>query len=266
MKKKVGMRVLFLIIALITIPGFAFAASVGNPDTLGKSGAASLGIEHDVSTVNLELEEKGTVNGERFGASNMLLKTQTTYVVGTVGILPNLDAFVGLGISNAATFEFDMNHATGKFDVESRDNSPDNFAVKLGARAKIAEVAGIKVGATGQYLTYHMNGDLSANGNKQNILASDTKVHEWHAAVTASKRMGRFNPYAGVTYSTWTVEHNTTLRAPIGSLSINAKARQDDRLGGVIGTSVNVWENIDVNAEGRFGNEEALTVGALYRF
>lgn len=269
----------FLMMTLLFTAPAAYAASVGNPDTLGKSGAVSLGMEYDHSKHDLELKSgSASYEGggtETFDASNMRLKARTAYVVGTVGILPNVDAFVGLGINNAK-LGLNMEYPGGSDALEIKDGS--NVAWKAGVRAHLTEIAGINVGAMAQYSAYKMDGTFSVNGQDlANYFApasyhTDTDVSEWQAAMTASKQMGRFNPYAGVTYSRVKVENNTSISVAAGeesmpySVTLDAEARNKHNVGVVVGTNVALMGNLSANFEGRFVNEKAGTASLSYAF
>ena len=263
----------------IVVPVGAFAASIGNPKTLGELGKVAIGLEYDNSNVDLTLNVASLSDGiftESFGANNMRLMAKTTYVVGTIGVFPNVDVFAGVGM-NKAKLEFATEYARDvPDDIKIEDNS--NVAYKFGARAKLAEVGGVAIGVTGQYSAYTMDGHYLVNGQEIGNMyqgpaeqSTNMKISEWQAALTASKTMGRFSPYAGVTCSRISLKHDTTFHIIPSEgmsydLSFKTEAKQENNLGAVFGTSVTVLNNFDINAEVRTGNQDAFTAAVNYRF
>lgn len=269
----------FFIIMFIIVPVGAFAASIGNPKTLGELGKVAIGLEYDNSNADLTLKNASLSNDiftESFGANNMRLTAKTTYVVGTIGVFPNVDIFAGVGM-NKAKLEFATEYAHDvPDDIEIKDNS--NVAYKVGARARIAEVVGVTIGAMGQYSAYAMDGHYLVNGQEIGNMyngpaeqSTNMKISEWQAALTASKTIGRFSPYAGVTCSRISLKHDTTFHVIPSEgmsydLSFKTEAKQENNLGAVIGAGVRVWNNFDINAEVRTGNQDAFTAAVNYRF
>jgi len=257
-KKLLFPSILFLLIMLLFIPITSYAASIGNPDTLGRSGAMAFGLEYDHSN------------------TDMRLKTRSAFLVSSIGLLKNIDVFTGIGI-NKSTVEFDWSYPSDSEHDEIRDNS--NIAWKVGARAQLMEVSGITLGGTVQYLSYDMDGSFRANGTDLSEIfgvpasyTSNTEIREWQAALTASAKVGSISPYVGVTYNKVTAEHSTTLNIasdgesmPL-SASFNAEAKNEDNVGIVIGTGVALTKNIGANLEGRFVNETSGTASLSIAF
>lgn len=74
-------------------------------------------------------------------------------------------------------------------------------------------------------------------------------------------------PYGGITYSQF--EYKSQAGSFTAGSTINQAAQSldsDDILGFVIGTSLKMGNNLDVNIEGRFVAESALSIGFNYRF
>lgn len=279
MKKRSLLTLVFASMFALTIPALASAASVGNPDTLGQPGAIALGLEYDSSHTNMELKNVGNVDGNAFGSHDMQLDSKTMFATITVGILPQLDAFAGIGMNNS-DLGFDMTSGDWTDNIMLKDNAVT--AYKVGVKGKVAEVAGIQIGASAQYSGMRMDKKFLVNGEDLSTLfynpdapstpyTTKTKIHRWQAAVTASKQMGRFNPYAGLILAKVSADHNTVVNVAAGegpaySVAVNAEARQESLYTGVIGANASIVENLDANIEFRSGNEDAFTAALNYKF
>lgn len=264
---------------LLFTPFVASAASVGNPDTLGEPGVIALGLEYDNSHTNMALKHGVVIDGDMinsFGHRDMQLDSKTMFATITVGVLENLDVFAGMGANNS-DLGFAMTYPEGGSDnIRFDDNAV--IAYKVGVKGKVAEIAGIQIGASAQYSGLKLNKKFSVNGEDLSTLFYDpatyitkTKVREWQAAVTASKQMGRFSPYAGLILAKVSADHNTVVNVAAGegptySVAVNAEARQESIYTGVIGTSVNITDALSANFEVRSGNQDGATAALSYMF
>ncbi|MCR4323208.1 MAG: hypothetical protein NUV61_03940 [Candidatus Azambacteria bacterium] len=276
--RKIPSYPLFLLLFLfILAPMGAFAASVGSPETLGGFGKVAVGLEYDSLSQPLKLTSGSITRDvfrEDFTASNMDMKTRTTYLVGTVGILPTMDAFFALGI-NRAKIGLSADYIGGASDdISVTDNS--NLAYKLGVKGRIMEVSGINLNGMLQYAAFKMNGRFSVNGmdldafyDRDATYSTKTHVREWQAALTASKQMGRFSPYLGATWRRTSVSNTTAIQVTDveGSYEVffNAKAKEDHALDAVIGTGVMITEHLGAGVEYQPQNKEGA-ISASYAF
>jgi len=274
--KKLFISPALLVISFL-IPMSANAASVGNPATQGGLGETSVGIEYDYSTIDMRLKSGHVVEGNTVtaltGIDNMEHKTRSGFLIGSVGISKNIDAFAGIGVIKSK-LGFDWTNGGGTEHDEINDNS--NLAWKAGVRAHITEIAGIRLGGMVQYMTYSMDGRFTSDGTDLAELfganasyATNTDFSEWQAALTASTNVGRLSPYMGVTYVKVTAENDTTVH--IGgempmSASFHAKAKNENNVGIVVGAGYALTTNISANIEGRFVNEKSGTASLSYTF
>lgn len=264
---------------LLTAPA-VYAASVGNPDTQGGFGKTSVSLEYDYTNRDMQLKNGSVAEGSTTealdGINGMKLKTHSAFLVGSMGLHERIDVFAGIGV-NKSDIGFDWSYSNGSEHDEIRDGS--NLAWKMGVRGKIAEVAGIDIGAMAQYLGYSMDGRFTVNGADLSEMfdapasySTDSTVREWQTAITASTEFGRFSPYAGVTYNKTTVKNNTTVN--VGSdgesipstASLHANARNEDNVGIVVGTGMRLTKNMSATVEGRFVNEKSGTASLSYAF
>lgn len=272
-----------LFVAVIAFATPVFAASIGNPETIGESGKVAVGIEYDNSRQSLHLKD-GRVNdgvtGSSFNASSMRLKTQSEYMTVTVGALQNLDVFAGLG-TNKARLNLNAEYGDGGYEAfEINDGS--NIAWKTGAKGTFADISGVKLGGMVQYSAFKMRDTFKVNGTELDDLFapvsasynSKTRVREWQAALTAGTKVAMFSPYAGVTYAKTSVSSDTDIHVasdgvnPAYNVNVSIEAKQAHSFGGVVGTGINdaLFKGVNLNMEGRFGNEDALAAAINYQF
>ncbi|MBI5913082.1 hypothetical protein HY839_01425 [Candidatus Azambacteria bacterium] len=286
-KKPLFLFPVLLLISFLIAP-MSHAASVGNPEVLGGLGKVAVGVEYDDSSRDLEFKNgrqtaswPGGSASESFPApgnniTNMKLDTQSEFLVATVGLHEKVDVFAGIGV-NRAKLDYTLNYTGGHENSEISDNS--NTAWKMGVRIHLAEVAGVRLGGMIAYSAFDMNGAYKIDGSDLGSLlppngsySTETKIHEWQGAVTASTHVWRLSPYAGVTYAKVKVENRTDIRIPSMmedlpvSLHVEANAEQKNTTGVVVGTGVEIMSHLNANIEGRFINEDAVTASLSYTF
>lgn len=281
MKRLFLSSILFVSVVAFTTP--VFAASIGNPETTGESGKVAVGIEYDNSRQTLHLKdgrESGGGAGTSFNASSMRLKTQSEYVIVTVGALQNLDVFAGIG-TNKARLNLNAEYENGNYETfEINDGA--NIAWKTGVKGTLADISGVKLGGMVQYSAFKMNDTFKVDGTDLGNMFlpasasynSKTRVREWQAALTAGTKVAMFTPYAGVTYAKTSVSSDTDVHVasdginPAYNVNVSIEAGQAHSFGGVIGTGINdaLFKGVNLNMEGRFGNEDALTAAINYQF
>ncbi|MCB9748305.1 MAG: hypothetical protein H6755_07845 [Candidatus Omnitrophica bacterium] len=103
--------------------------------------------------------------------------------------------------------------------------------------------------------TTYSKSDLGGNTN------ADWK--EWHLAFGITKDFKYFTPYAGVRYS----DVETSLKFSAGGTDYNlGTANSDKKVGVFVGTMISPIKDVNINIQGRFIDEEALTVSAAWIF
>lgn len=292
MKKVIWMS--FLVLAL-SLPSIGMAASVDNiADTQGGLGKFSLGVEYD-SVFNRDLKFKSGTYSETIGGvttsepypstgdsiKDMKLKANRTFLKGTLGLHPNIDLFLKLGMADAKWK--DKYVSPGSPDEKNEFDGGNDFAYGGGIKAKLFESSGgLRVMVDGQYLRYEVDGDLKADGKdlKQWLIDdgltsvtvnSKTKIQEWQVALYVNQTFGSFSPYAGVKYSDIIVKNETKFSGLDGGVTISGKidgkAKADKNFGVVVGADVYlITKRLSVSIEGRFIDETAGTIGVTYRF
>jgi len=289
-----------LVMFVLSLPSIGGAATVGNiAETQGAAGKFSIGVEYDGVT-NRDLKWKsgtwsetivgttsrGSIPSAGGSIEDMQAESNRIFLKGTVGIHPNVDVFVKIGMADA---DWKMTEKEiGNPDYKWEFNGDRDLAYGIGAKAKVFQtLGGLRVMADAQYLHYEVDGKLKGNGKDydQNYLAylrgydpsvtfsstQKTKVQEWQIALYVNQTIGNFSPYGGVKYSAFKADFEFDgsgqfLGEPL-SVKIDGKSEADNNLGIFLGTDIYLIPNkFSVNVEGRFIDETAFTVGANYRF
>ncbi len=133
--------------------------------------------------------------------------------------------------------------------AEERDKIIPCVDIKY-RRIEAMEYESVVVGAR----TYS-SGDLS--------LVNDANYDEWQAAFLVCKKTEIFLPYVGVKYSDVRVSAKVQAGGTVYQMNTT---RSDKILGFVIGCSLYPGDDFNFDIEGRFGDEEAVTLRVGYSF
>jgi len=291
-----------LLMVALSLPSIGWAATVGNiAETQGALGQFSLGLEYD-GVFNRDMKwDKGSVSETYLGVTytdpvpytadgetieDAEIDSNRIFLKGTLGLHPNVDMFVKLGMASA-NWE-SMSKEPGDPDEKLEFEGDWNFAWGVGAKAKIFETSGgLRFMADAQYLSYKVDGDFKLAGKDfdQAILEefwlddpaatfssdSEIEIKEWQVALYVNQTFGNFSPYAGVKYSDFEIDLEVDgsgqfFENPY-SLKVEGDAEADDNFGIFLGMDIYIIPNqLSVNIEARFIDETAGTFGVNYRF
>ena len=218
-----------LLMVALSLPSIGWAATVGNiAETQGALGNFSLGLEYD-GVFNRDMDWKsGSVSETYLGVTvtdpvpytaegetieDVEIDSSRIFLKGTVGLHPNVDMFVKLGMASA-NWEA-MSKEPLYTDEKLKFEDDWNFAWGVGVKAKIFETpGGLRFMTDAQYLSYKVDGDSKLAGKDfdQAILEnlwlddpaatfssdSEIEIKEWQVALYVNQTFGNFSPYAGV--------------------------------------------------------------------
>lgn len=282
-----------LLMVALSLPSIGGAATVGNiAETQGALGKFSLGLEYDGvfdrdmdwKSGSLTVTALGVTVTEDLGDSleDMEIDSNRIFLKGTLGLHPNVDMFVKLGMASA-------NWEAKGFPDEKFEFEDDwDFAWGVGVKVKLFETpGGLRFLGDAQYLSYKVDGDFKIDGKDfdQGILEelrsmdptatfssdSEVEIEEWQVALYVNQTFGNFSPYAGVKYSDFEADSELKgsgqLFVTPYSLKLKGDAEADDNFGIFLGTDIYVIPNLlSINIEARFIDETAGTFGLTYRF
>jgi|GEM_PF-3287166 len=292
----------YLCAIVILFPALASSGTVGNlAETQGEFGRFSLGLEYDrIFDRDLEWKSgtwRGTVAGTSFqsllvGPNDVVKDEQPDshriFLKGTVGLHPNLDIFMKIGLGTVR-YRHEYISTTPGWNEKNVFEGSWDFAWGVGTKAKLYETKdGLRFMADAQYLKYRIDGRSRSNGTdlswviQQGLINnghtgvtadydSTATVSEWHWTVYANKTFGDFSPYAGIKYTDVHINNEIMMRgmasgAPYIMKSVE-KIDGDDKLGFVFGTDYYVIPGqLSLSLEGRVWAESAIAVGMNYRF
>ena len=127
----------------------------------------------------------------------------------------------------------------------------------------------LRIGVDGRYRQSHLKVDKVKLNDLDAVKTSDstvsnTKYHldQWQVALAASYQMEQFIPYIGGKYSDASGDAKTTISTT--EYKINFKNK--NKIGMFVGGDFLVNDSFTANAEGRFFDETALSLGATLRF
>lgn len=289
-----------LLMVALSLPSTGWAATVGNiAETQGALGKFSLGLEYDavfdrdmewksgsesVTVLGVTVTESIPTPGDSI--DDMELDSNRIFLKGTLGLHPNVDIFLKLGMAEA-NWEAKYKEP-GAPDEKFEFEDDWDFAWGIGAKIKIFETpGGLRFMADGQYLSYKVDGDFKIDGENFDQLMleelrsldpsatfssdSEIEIKEWQIALYVNQTFGNFSPYAGIKYSECDVDFELNGSGQLSgvpySLKLEWDAEADDNFGIFLGTDIYVIPNqLSINIEGRFLDETAGTIGVNYRF
>ena len=289
-----------LLMVALSLPSIGWAATVGNiAETQGALGKFSLGLEYD-GIFNRDMDWKSGSETETFlgvthtepvpypggTIKDIEIDSNRIFLKGTLGLHPNVDMFVKLGMASA-NWEA-MTKEPGYPDEKLEFEDDWNFAWGIGVKAKIFETpGGVRFMADAQYLSYKVDGDVKVDGKDVDQIMleeyqlldpmatfssdSEIEIKEWQVALYVNQTFGNFSPYAGIKYSDFETDLEINVNGQLlgnpYSMKWKGDAEAEDNFGIFLGTDIYIIPNqLSVNIEARFIDETAGTIGMNYRF
>jgi opacity protein-like surface antigen len=272
--RKIVLLGLALAVGLLGVSRNAFCASVGGP---GTDGGFSIGLEQDyIFDRDLTSQDVSYSEGSAELSGTLKYKVKdlgrTMLKIGWQ-MSKNLNVYAKLGVTNSggklvSTVSGDWTDGidNGTFSGKEEDKSNSAFCGGMGLKLIVPLKDNWIIGADAQYLAHKndFSGEatLSVYDDLGNLLGKDTMetsgtatIYEWHIAPFVAKSFGKFVPYAGIKYSDMLVK-------PDGMETIKAK----NNLGGFVGANFNLSKNFTLNLEGRFADESAMSMAAVFNF
>jgi len=177
--------------------------------------------------------------------------------------------FIIYGLLGSASYEEAFTDEGSKIKIESKED----LAWGIGATAILYEKklkdSILRFGIDGRWRTTDLDIDKVTIDNvvytipSGNVTNLSLEYSEWQFAGAASLEWGKLVPYIGVKYS----DIDATIKATVlGTTYEDSSAKLDNHLGVFAGCDLLILDSMSVNIEGRFVDEEALTLGVAVRF
>ncbi len=156
---------------------------------------------------------------------------------------------------------------TGNFEM----NGDSGTVYGLGIKGKTETESGWIFGGDAQYLK--QKNDYSGKFKVtdefypyEERISGDADFSEWHIALLAGKRMGSLVPYGGIKYSNVKTIINLNWNEYPEDDSETCNFGSKKNVGAVIGTDWNINDSWNLNLEGRFIDETAISIAANWKF
>ncbi|MBN2374722.1 porin family protein [bacterium] len=276
--------IVFCLALCLCLPYAVQAASIGGGKTQGK-GTFSFGLEQELA---FDWDAKSLTETEVDGTYSdtevikiELDKMYRTMLKASYGLLDTLDIFIKLGMVDA-DYE---GKVTGTWadtgNAPPRDKGTFSGSAKLKGESAFGYGFGMKgannlgdnwfVGGniqymrhendyttTGTFTKYNANGAVIDTG--ADTWKGEITFYEWHVAPYIGMNLGSFMPYLGARYSDVRVKDKDIEDGETTTY------KSDDNFGMFLGGDYMVNENFSLNLEGRFMDETAVSLAAVFKF
>ncbi len=165
------------------------------------------------------------------------------------------------GVFGSSRVNSDWRFMTGGTNQRAQLETKYDFLWGVGARAILAQWMDAALGLAGRYSRSHMDPVwLTINGASQSVGNSRLNWRAWNVALDASIKVELFIPYVGVQYFNATTKLDGVPVAISNAGSGNLHMKNRSPVGIFVGCSLTKSEYFFLNIEGRFINEEALSI------
>ncbi|MEW6170263.1 MAG: hypothetical protein AB1472_01685 [Candidatus Omnitrophota bacterium] len=219
-------------------------------------------------------------------------------------IFSNLSIFVKLGIADVKIKEqsyrgtlsttdparvpwtVDVVNMTGSFDYKIDEGFVYGGGLKLNHNLSYDWILGLNLQYLKQKHDYVATrfGLMSGGPLGGQVIGGDEvwdgvlTIREWYVASYIAKKIGKFIPYLGVKYSDLRIRDESQIGAKdfnngmgivftdVSTTGYIQKYKSKHHIGPFIGLDCNIGDHWQINLEGRFVDETAMTFNATYKF
>ncbi|MFA5393832.1 MAG: hypothetical protein WC338_05160 [Candidatus Ratteibacteria bacterium] len=274
--RKIVLVGLVLFVGMFGVSKNAYCAGISGA-TPQEQGTFSIGLEQDyIFDRDLQNQDVSYFEGPAELSGTLKYKVKDlgrTMVKVGYQMSKNLNVYAKLGATNSGGKLVSTVDGTwtdgvdnGTFDGKEEDKGNSAFAGGMGLKLTFPLKNNWIIGTDAQYLI-HQN-DFSGKatlrvyddlgnliGEESGSTIGSATIYEWHIAPFVAKSFGKFVPYAGVKYSDMQVKSE-------GMETLKAK----NNLGVFVGADFNLSKNFSLNLEGRFVDESAMSITAVFTF
>lgn len=252
----------------LSVSGLSFAETIGNPADIhlpiGKGVYSSqMG---DFITINAGFDADFLLD-KKFKSADPTssdIKMEGAYYMGRLSctLADRIQPYIKFGMS-----DLEMEWKDGSNLVKLSCGTSPTWG--LGLKAYIWEVphTGVKLFSTGSVLTTkpHKIDTFTAGGTNGNVTGKKIEILERQATIGVSKQISIpgfdnviITPYGGAVWS----ETTARVRITQGTNIMNSGADgQEDNLGVFLGADFMFMDNLSLNLEGRFIDQDAISIG-----
>lgn len=264
------MKKLLVVVAFVLSASATYAGPAGNPSApqLIEEGFF---ISRD-SWMNFRIGYEGSfiTDGrmkQRTESSGRVDNFRQEYNAGTftLNILERVDVF---GVFGSARMKADwrISLALGAARIETQ--SKYQFLWAVGGNILLFDWGNTGLGIAGRFTWTNPSLEWpTSNGTGFATNGAKFRYYQWQVDLALSHRIDIFIPYVGIKFSGARARIRTLTSIPIannGAGSIHMRNR--DYVGAVIGTTLTSGKYFMLNIEGRFVDEEAVSITGEFRF
>ncbi|MBI5272744.1 MAG: hypothetical protein HY861_02030 [Chlamydiia bacterium] len=182
----------------------------------------------------------------------------------TLNILDRLDLFAGFGSSRVcADWRIDLDGIIERLEMETLYH----YLWSVGGRAVLLEWGQLFFGGGGRYAYCNYTPSwFTINASPESLSGSRFQWREWQADLDLSYKIDLFTPYLGVKYSSATSTLGKFPAAISNSGQRSNHFHNKNPVGIFIGCSISNGRYFMLNIEGRFVDENAVTITGDLRF
>lgn len=245
----------------------ARAASVGSPETQGQGKIAVAAEWSYIFSKDLDFKKATRPPGyDNYVPLNFrIVRGRNAVAKVSYGVFKAMDVYVKLGVANY-DFKGDVFVGDAK-RVEEELSAGNDFLYGGGFKLAYELKDGWIIGCDAQYLASDHKLDFRAANKISGAVSSakyaDCRIQEWQAAPYIAKKIADFTPYVGVRYSDLRMDQKNPYDPRRWD---NLVFIADCNVGVFTGVDWNFGKSFKLNVEGRFIDETAISVGAVYRF
>lgn len=179
-----------------------------------------------------------------------------------LNLMKKVDVYGSLG---ASTGEFVETYGSTRVEYETETS----WGWGVGAKAILFEKDNTTIGLDGRYFNAEPDLDkiiidgVSYSVPSGSVTKASIEYDEYQIALGIAQKFDMFVPYGGVKYSKAKAKLLATIS---GTDYASEDADSEDEFGLFVGCSIVPMDSVSINVEGRFIDEEALTVSGQIRF
>jgi len=257
MKKFIFFGLLFLLLTIVS--NLSLAAPVGNP------ASPKLLTGKWVDSEDYSIKAGAEADIVLDGKLKEMDDVESSFYLGklSVTLANKVDLY---GMLGAAYGEYEETYGS---DIVKYETETD-IAWGIGSTVLLYESDnGIMVGMDTKYRSLEADLDkIIVNGTTYDIPSGDVtdasiEYMDWQVALGAAYALDMFVPYGGVKYSDVDAKLKTTVS---GTTYESDSVEREDNFGIFVGCDILPLENLSLNVEGRFIDEEAVNFGGTLKF
>jgi hypothetical protein len=187
-----------------------------------------------------------------------------------LGLTPCLNLYAKLGISDAGEIKDETTS-----DANQKIETDYGFLWGVGASYTKEISNGWKVGLDAQFDWWKADADtVTYNDVKGTNVSGEILNFEYQATPFITKKFDipqynwAINPYLGLKFSYFKTQTDKQIKynASGADRDTSWSLKGDDNIGIVVGSDLEINENVALQVEGRFIDETAITAGGIYKF